>query len=61
MYEGKLTEHVIPLRLFCEAFAVYQQLREEEKADDEHIKPALLKVFATDGFVVYEEAHSISW
>lgn len=41
MYEGKPKKHVIPLRLFCVGFAVYHQLREEEKADDDHIKPAL--------------------
>ena len=48
-------EHVIPLRLFGGAFAVYQQLSAEEKQSSERIKAALYKAFAIDPATALEQ------
>ena len=46
---------VVPLRLTDGAFAVYQQLAETDKENFNRIKEALLKAFAVDAFVAYEQ------
>ena len=45
---------VLPLRLTGGAFAVYQQLTEEDKRDSGKIKLALRTAFAVDSFTAYE-------
>ena len=47
-------EAVLPLRLTGGAFAVYQQLTAEDKADSGKIKFALKTAFAVDAFTAYE-------
>ena len=47
-------ETVLPLRLTGGAFAVYQQLTEEDKRDSGKIKLALRTAFAVDSFTAYE-------
>ena len=47
-------EAVLPLRLTGGAFAVYQQLTAEDKADSGKIKFALKTAFAVDAFMAYE-------
>jgi hypothetical protein len=47
-------ENVIPLRLAGGAFAVYQQLSKEQKADVEEIKKALIRAFGLDRFSAFE-------
>ena len=47
-------EAVLPLRLTGGAFAVYQQLTAEDKADSGKIKLALKTAFAVDAFTAYE-------
>ena len=51
----KSIEHVIPLRLFGRAFAVYQQLSPEEKQNYERIKAALYKAFAIDPSTAWQQ------
>ena len=46
---------VVPLRLTDGAFAIYQQLAETDKENFNRIKEALLKAFAVDAFVAYEQ------
>ena len=46
---------VVPPRLTDGAFAVYQQLAETDKENFNRIKEALLKAFAVDAFVAYEQ------
>ena len=46
---------VIPLFLDGPAFAVYDQLKEEEKRDADKIELALRTVFACDKFLAYDE------
>lgn len=53
--EVKHLEKVIPLRLTGGAFAVYQQLSNETKADAAKIKEELLSAFAQDSFLAYEQ------
>ena len=48
-------DEVIPLRLTGGAFAVYQQIPEEDKEDVVKIKEALIAAFAPDSFVAYEK------
>ena len=51
----KRIEQVIPIRLAGGAFAVYQQLSQEERADVTRIKGALYKAFGTDPCLAYEK------
>ena len=46
---------VVPLRLTDGAFVVYQQLAETDKENFNRIREALLKAFAFDAFVAYEQ------
>ena len=46
---------MVPLRLTDGPFAVYQQLAETDKETFKRIKEALLKAFAVDAFVAYEQ------
>lgn len=48
-------EKVIPLRLTGGAFAVYQQMPDEDKPDAAKIKEALRRAFGIDKFVAYEQ------
>ena len=51
----KQLEKIIPLRLTGGAFAVYQQLSDENKASEARLKEALLAAFAQDSFLAYEQ------
>lgn len=46
---------VLPLFLSGSAFAIYQQLLEEAKADYNHLKEELTGAFSCDTFVTYEQ------
>ena len=48
----KHMEHIVLLRLMGNAFAVYQQLKEE---DFSQIKSVLCTAFVTDGFLANEQ------
>ena len=52
---------VIPLFLDGPAFAVYDQLSDEDKADATKIEAALRTAFATDKFSVYDEFRNRKW
>ena len=52
---------VIPLFLDGPAFAVYDQLKEEEKGDADKIKLALRTAFACDKFLTYDEFRNRQW
>lgn len=47
--------NVLSFRLMRGAFAVFQQLRKEERKDVGRIKDTLYAVFATDLFVAYDQ------
>ena len=52
---------VIPLFLDGPAFAVYDQLKEEEKRDADKIELALRTAFACDKFLAYDEFRNRQW
>ena len=52
---------VIPLFLDGPAFAVYDQLSDEDKADATKIEAALRTAFATDKFSAYDEFRNRKW
>ena len=52
---------VIPLFLDGPAFAVYDQLKEEEKRDADRIELALKTAFACDKFLAYDEFRNRQW
>ena len=52
---------VIPLFLDGPAFAVYDQLKEEEKRDADKIELALRTAFACDKFLAYNEFRNRQW
>ena len=51
----KHIELIIPLRLMGGAFAVFQQLKEEDKRDFDWIKAAIYTAFAVDGFMAFDQ------
>ena len=53
MCQVKHMELIIPLRLMVGAFAVFQELKEEDKRDFDRIKTALYTAFAVDGFMAF--------
>ena len=55
MYQAKHRELTIPLRLMGGAFAVFHQLKEEDKMDFDRIKAALFTAFAADGFMAFDQ------
>ena len=55
MCQMKHMELIIPLRLMGGAFAVFQQLKEEDKRDFDWIKAALYTAFAADGFMAFDQ------
>uniref|UniRef100_A0A5S6QCV4 CCHC-type domain-containing protein n=1 Tax=Trichuris muris TaxID=70415 RepID=A0A5S6QCV4_TRIMR len=46
---------VLPLRLSAVAFAIYQQLSDEDRRDVKKVKEALLAAFALDRFIAYKQ------
>ena len=48
-------ELIIPIRLICGAFIVFQLLKEEDKRDFDRIKAALYTAFAADGFMAFDQ------
>ena len=46
---------MVPLRLTNGEFAVYEQLAETDKENFNRIKKTLLKAFAVDAFIAYEQ------
>ena len=52
---------VIPLFLDGPAFAVYEQLRNEDKKDAGKIEAALVTAFATDMFLAYDDFRARMW
>ena len=52
---------VIPLFLNSPAFAVYDQLKEEEKRDADKIELTLRTAFACDKFLAYDEFRNRQW
>ena len=52
---------VIPLFLDGPAFAVYDQLKEEEKRDADKIELALRTAFACNKFLAYDEFRNRQW